>query len=333
VTIHFPDLSHHKQVSLDGAVALITKATEGTSFVDPSYAGYKADAAKRGIPFCAFHWLHAADVAGQAKHCFSVVGPGVPLMIDDEDPTDGLSLGRTLAFVQAYRALGGLVTLEYLPRWFWSNHGSPDLRPLAKAGLALVSSAYPRSGYTEQGVGWLPYGGVYPAIWQWSDAHPFNGQAVDFNAFKGTVEDLRVLWGLSSYAPPHHEEDTVRPMLVRFADATDPAQVWYCDGQWRRKVLGAWWGNGTGPITNVQVHQAGLLGNLVTGPKGNGQPGQWDSTGTIFCSAGDHDVWGLDIAALGGGGTGATVDQIRKVVDEELDEAFRGGADNDPASP
>ncbi len=301
MTIHFPDLSHHKQVSLEGAVALITKATEGTSFVDPSYAGYKADAAKRGIPFCAFHWLHAANVAGQAKHCFSVVGPGVPLMIDDEDPTDGLSLARTLAFVQAYRALGGLVKLEYLPRWFWSNHGSPDLRPLAKAGLALVSSAYPRSGYTEQGVGWLPYGGVYPAIWQYTDAHPFNGQAVDFNAFKGTVDDLRVLWGLST---------------------------------------------SEGYVGTSEWHTGEESGAFLT----QGNPGyakQQRDTALAFTWEAAHEAMTAAKAALvkcdeilaaiaalgGGGGTGATVDQIRKVVDEELDEAFRGGADNDPASP
>jgi hypothetical protein len=102
----------------------------------------------------------------------------------------------------------------------------------------------------------------------------------------------------------------VKPMLVRFADAVDPEQVWYCDGQFRRRVLGAWWGNGTGPITNVQVHQGGLVGNLVTGPAGNGQVGQWDSTGTIFVSAGDPNVWGIDIATLqgGGGGGGGPVD-------------------------
>ena len=102
----------------------------------------------------------------------------------------------------------------------------------------------------------------------------------------------------------------MKPMLVRFADAADPAQVWYCDGQFRRRVLGAWWNNGTGPITNAQTHQQSLLGNLVTGPAGDGQPGHWDSTGTVFTSAGDQDVWGIDVATLqgGGGGGGGPVD-------------------------
>jgi hypothetical protein len=299
MTIYYPDVSHYQAgLNLSGAAACVAKATEGTSFVDPAYAGFKGQAARLAIPFAAYHWLHAADVAGQAKHCFSVVGAGVPLMIDDEDPTDGLSVDRTLQFVRAYRALGGTVTLEYLPRWFWSNHGSPDLRPLAAAGLSLVSSNY--TGYSDSGVGWLPYGGVAPKIWQYTSSQVFNGYKCDFNAFKGTVEQLRALFGLAP-APPYHEEDTVRPMLVRFADATDPAQIWYCDGQFRRRVASPWWSNGTGPITNVQIHQAGLLGNLATGPTGDGKPGHWDSTGTIFTSGGDQDVWGIDVATIGGG--------------------------------
>jgi len=196
MTIHFPDLSHFKTPPLDGAVALITKATQGTSFVDATYAPYKADAGRQGIPFAGYHWVDTSDLGAQAALAWRVMG-GVPCMWDAE--ANGATVPRLLDLTDRFRALGGNPRMVYLPHWWWQDHlGSPDLRPLHDAGLALVSSAYPRSGYTEQGVGWLPYGGVYPAIWQYTDAHPFNGQAVDFNAFKGTVDDLRVLWGLST---------------------------------------------------------------------------------------------------------------------------------------
>jgi|SRR5215471_4561766 len=92
--------------------------------------------------------------------------------------------------------------------------------------------------------------------------------------------------------------DEMRVMLVRFHDAEDPSLVWYCDGMYRRRVEGDWWGNGAGPITNAQVHQASLLGNLVTGTPGDGSPGQWDSTGTVYTSGGDMDVWGIDVGSL-----------------------------------
>jgi len=260
MTIHFPDLSHYKTPSLDGAVALITKATQGTAFVDATYAPYKRDADARGIPFAGYHWVDTSDLGAQAALAWRVMG-GVP----------------------------------YLPRWWWQDHlGSPDLRPLRDAGLALVSSVYPKSGYTEQGVGWLPYGGVYPEIWQYTDAHPFNGQLVDFNAYRGTVEQLRQLLGLSSLAP---EDD----MLIRVNETgaiwtVDPARTWrrYVDGP---EFKQAWAGQGYTSVPQAQV---------------------------------DAGWWGRDITTVATPGSASGgADEVRKIVDEELDEAFRGGADAD----
>jgi hypothetical protein len=89
--------------------------------------------------------------------------------------------------------------MVYLPHWWWQDHlGSPSLQPLADLGLALVSSAYPAAGYSSTGVGWNGYGGMSPSIWQYTDKQMFNGVPVDFNAYRGTVEQLRTLWGLTS---------------------------------------------------------------------------------------------------------------------------------------
>jgi flagellin-like hook-associated protein FlgL len=188
----YPDISHFQgNISLAGARIVAAKATQGTGFTDPSYAANKAKAAAAGALFIAYHWLDDSDAAAQARHAFSVVGPGVPLMIDDEEGK--LSISHTLAFVNAYRALGGLVKLEYAPRSVWSASGQPDLRPLTDAGLFIVSANYPAAGYSDNGPGWQPYGGVTPTIWQFTDRHPFNGQNVDFNAFRGTVDQLRSL--------------------------------------------------------------------------------------------------------------------------------------------
>jgi hypothetical protein len=193
IVVQYLDVSHYQDaLSLKGALAALAKATQGTSYVDPAYAGFKAQAHQLGIPFAAYHWLDTTDAAAQAAHAFSVVGPGVVLMIDDEQNV--INVAHTLAFVAAYRKLGGCVRLEYAPRWVWSDSGQPDLRPLAAAGLGLISSAYPPGGYSDTGIGWLPYGGVTPMQWQWTDAHPFNGQLVDFNAFDGTLAELTALF-------------------------------------------------------------------------------------------------------------------------------------------
>ena len=82
--------------------------------------------------------------------------------------------------------------------------------------------------------------------------------------------------------------------------------LWHSNGMLRRKVKEpAWTGSSfNGPITNSQVHQTGLLGNLQTGPAGSGQQGTWESNGQVYVSGGDMDVWGIDVATLGGGAGG-----------------------------
>jgi len=114
--------------------------------------------------------------------------------------------------------------------------------------------------------------------------------------------DLRLAFGVTDHTDPGPafpwdyliallngatEEDDVKQMLVRFADADDPNQVWLCDGMLRRKVEPEWVddasipGPGNGPITNAQAHQALLLGNL-------------SNNGGVFTSIGDPDVWGVE---------------------------------------
>jgi len=108
------------------------------------------------------------------------------------------------------------------------------------------------------------------------------------------------------------EDDDVKQMLVRFRDATDPDQIWLCDGMLRRKVLPQWVddasipGAGNGPITNAQAHQAELLGNL-------------SNHGGVFTSAGDPDVWGLEYPPPAGV-TVITEAQIKAAVRAELDD-------------
>jgi len=103
-------------------------------------------------------------------------------------------------FIDAYRSSGGTCNLIYLPRWYWSQLGSPSLSPLIQRRMALWSSSYTTYTDASNGAGWLPYGGMPPKVWQWTDKHSWHGQLVDFNAFKGSVDEFRQLAG--SGAPP-----------------------------------------------------------------------------------------------------------------------------------
>jgi hypothetical protein len=104
-------------------------------------------------------------------------------------------------FIAAYRALGGVVHLAYLPKWYWQQIGSPPLTPIGDLGVSLVSSAYP-GVYSDSGEGWAGYGGLDPAVWQWSDNRDYGGVACDQNAFKGTAAELLSLFRTGKITPP-----------------------------------------------------------------------------------------------------------------------------------
>lgn len=241
MTISYPDVSNHNgDMPLQaGTVACFAKSSEGTGYRDPYYLHYKSEAQRVGALFGAYHFLRQGDGAGQARFAYSIVGPGVPMMIDFEpeydqngNPISLPSLADAIAFRDTYRALGGLVRVNYLPRWYWAGHlGSPSLSYLAD--LALVSSDY--EAYSDAGPGWAPYGGLTPAIWQWTDKQPYSGQQVDFNAFRGTVDQFRVLLGLGSGLQPSPLEAPMQDALyaINPGPKGEQAGIWlYADGRY-----------------------------------------------------------------------------------------------------
>ena len=196
MSLYYPDISSFESgISLAGAPAVCIKATEGIGYANPDYGPAIGRAKSVGaFPF-AYHFLHQGNGPGQASYAYAHVGP-VPLMLDFEPtPVSRPGLGDALAFLDAYRNLGGVCHLTYLPHWYWQQLGSPGLSALAGRGQNLVSSSY--SAYTDDahGAGWLPYGGMTPAVWQYTDQHAFNGQSVDFNAYRGTLAQFMALAG------------------------------------------------------------------------------------------------------------------------------------------
>jgi hypothetical protein len=189
MTIAFPDISSYEDglTIQPGTVAVIAKATEGTYYRDANYAEFKAQAAHVGAIFSAYHFLKAGGGAAQAEYCHAMVG-STPVMLDVE--TEGSSkptVADCAAFIARMKQLGGRVWGAYFPQWYWQQVGGD----LASLGVAIVSSNY--TTYSDSGPGWAPYGGVTPMVWQYTDALPYGGQRVDFNAFKGSVAQLAAL--------------------------------------------------------------------------------------------------------------------------------------------
>lgn len=211
-TIFGPDISSYEAgldlSRLPDAAFVIAKVTEGTYYTDADFPGWRAQAVRIGKPFIWYHFLSGEDAAAQAKHTAANVGPtSLPGMLDCEpEGKFAPSLAQIIAYVKAAHAIGLKLRLVYLPHWYWQQMGSPDLSELAVLGVHLVSSAYPGgSGAAAQlypgdnAAGWNSYGGMTPALYQFTDKASDGGQQVDFNAFRGSLSELvAVLNGITS---------------------------------------------------------------------------------------------------------------------------------------
>ena len=240
MTLHYPDVSGSQAgISFAGTAVAMVKATEGTGFVNPDYAPAADRAVAAKAFLAAYHFLHAGNGAAQAGHAHAVAG-ATPLMLDME--LEGASepgVADAVAFIDRFRALGGRCQLLYLPHWYWERIGSPSLQPLIDRGMLLVSSEY--TAYSDAGPGWSSYGGMTPAIWQWTDSATFNGvHPVDMNAFKGTFAEFISLVTTGKKAPvqqpprypvPAAVTAAVRPMVTITWEAGTPLSP-----HWRGQV-------------------------------------------------------------------------------------------------
>lgn len=208
MTIHFPDLNAYHPVDYVSGPLVVAKATAGYSLIDGQYSRNKRLCAEKKIPFVAYHFLWRGRVGDQVRHAISVVGKDVPLMLDFE-PDGGPGVPQpqvedAIEFVKAYRAAGGICRTVYVPKWYVGNtgagwRGAADLRPLERLGCDFIQSWYDVP-YSDTGVGFRPYGGITPAVWQYTESKPWNGApgGVDFNGFPGTLPELLKLFGFRS---------------------------------------------------------------------------------------------------------------------------------------
>ncbi|HEU4967292.1 MAG TPA: glycoside hydrolase family 25 protein [Candidatus Saccharimonadales bacterium] len=184
------------QVKAEGFDFVIVKATEGDNYVNPSYASQVQNALNAGLLTMSYHFVHSADENGQVAEVERNVRKDLPLWLDSEVDGSG-EYGVSVDLVARLRADGWNVVGTYFPQWFWSQIGSPDLRPL---GL-LWSSGYPSSssGYAsvlypgDTAAGWNAYGNVTPSLYQFTDKALVAGLSVDASAFRGSRDQLSQL--------------------------------------------------------------------------------------------------------------------------------------------
>ncbi|MEP5151420.1 GH25 family lysozyme [Planktotalea sp.] len=135
------DLSHYqskvnwKETKASGIAFAYSKATEGNTYVDKSFAAHRAGAAKEGILFGAYHFYRPNDdPVTQANHFLEVAMPSkgdLPPALDLEiAPNESQSAdykANVLLWLKVVAAKTGCAPIVYASPSFWRTHLGKDL--------------------------------------------------------------------------------------------------------------------------------------------------------------------------------------------------------------
>jgi GH25 family lysozyme M1 (1,4-beta-N-acetylmuramidase) len=175
----------------------VIKATEGTAYTNPSYAGDRAGAQAAGLVVGAYHYarpqLPISTAVDQARHFLASAGavntPGTLAPVLDLETTGGLNPADLTAWTQAFlrevESQTGRTPILYTFRAFWTDKLA-NTQSFAKYPLWFAiynDNADP---------GWLPGGWQKWLIWQYDQGGAVNGikGRVDTNAFCCSPADL-----------------------------------------------------------------------------------------------------------------------------------------------
>ncbi|KAI0453968.1 glycoside hydrolase family 25 protein [Xylaria acuta] len=184
------DISHY-QSSVNFAAAysagarfVIIKATEGTTYIDPSFSSHYGGATNAGFIRGGYHFAHLDSSSGATQANYFLAhgggwsGDGITLpgMLDLEGSCV-LSASATVAWIKdfsnTYHSKTGVYPLLYTnPSWWSSCTGNSNAFINTNP---LVLARYSSSAGTPPG-GW-----PYYTIWQYNDAYSYGGDSDVFN--------------------------------------------------------------------------------------------------------------------------------------------------------
>jgi hypothetical protein len=182
------------EVKAEGFDFVISKITQGSSYVDPSWPAFRDAALAVGLILVGYHYVTNDPPAAQADNLLANLGQPVSIMLDFEAGSGDLD--NFWAVADAIAQGGGLVALSYIPRFYWQQIGSPDLTGVPGlvaadyvAGSGYASALYPG----DQSALWDGYGGIEPSVLQFTNAALVDGRNTDADAYRGTADQFRQL--------------------------------------------------------------------------------------------------------------------------------------------
>ena len=183
------------------------KATEGTGYTNPYFAGDWHDSAAAGLYRGAYHYARPSTASGsataQAQYFANAIGPQqipgtLPPILDLEE-SGGLSVPALVAwaheFLRAVQADTGRLPMLYTYPNFWKNQmgGSAEFTQYPLWIASYGTTAPPALGWPH----WT--------FWQYTSSGTVNGIATrggtDISVFNGTSLDLAALASAGSWGP------------------------------------------------------------------------------------------------------------------------------------
>lgn len=194
------DISHWQgaidwvAVKAGGKTFAICKATEGTTYTDPTFATNWPAMKTAGLIRGAYHMGRPAeDAVAQANYFVNAVQPvsGDLQLVLDLEKTDGLTPSQVRtwvdAFVRRLTALTGRPPIIYTGFFFW--------RDSAGGGTSLNCPLWLAYWGTGNPSGFVPPAWAYFSMWQYSSTGSCPGisGAVDLDCWNGSLNGLKSL--------------------------------------------------------------------------------------------------------------------------------------------
>jgi GH25 family lysozyme M1 (1,4-beta-N-acetylmuramidase) len=182
---------------LSGSVALIAKATEGTSFQDKTLGSHRDVARAAGKPFGSYVFLHPNSTGSEAAFYLKYARPkrgDIQPIIDAEVTNLGTAelARRTQACAKALEA-AGYKPILYASAGIWKEliRVEPKLKRLRVWEAQYPSRAtrwFPSFAKLRIRLGY----GVSVVLWQWTDSYAVGGRRYDASALLTSAESLLI---------------------------------------------------------------------------------------------------------------------------------------------
>lgn len=195
-----------------GGLAVICKATEGTSYKDKDYPTFREQAAKAGLGFASYHFFRPGDPTAQANYYLAYAKPdqGERVVIDWED--DATTLANAVKFLQVIQAARPDLQLTV-----YSGHTcKTQLGSTRDQWLADNTSLW-LAQYTTGSPSWPSATWPQWSLWQYSEKGRVAGFAgdVDLDRFNGSDENLLKWIGPVGAPPPPIDEMPTVEIVTR----------------------------------------------------------------------------------------------------------------------